>query len=153
MQLLKNEIKNSITKLLQSVKKIWYKVRHVLQSVTVIAKWDVTNVVLPDSNIFLWIATSVADAAAVNPNAFKTLLANGLSIFLINGNPNFIIGPKSLLKNNPDCPILCNWAFDNFRLGWEIFPKVLQSFESYVLVANNLWGKLFSSLESPTTSK
>ena len=38
MQLLKNEIKNSITKLLQSVKKIWYKVRHVLQSVTVIAK-------------------------------------------------------------------------------------------------------------------
>ena len=133
--------------------KIWYKVRHVLQSVTVIAKWDVTNVVLPDSNIFLWIATSVADAAAVNPNAFKTLLANGLSIFLINGNPNFIIGPKSLLKNHPDCPILCNWAFDHFRLGWEIFPKVLQSFETYVLVGNNLCGKLFSSLESPTTSK
>ena len=31
------------------------------------------------SNIFLWIAASVSDAAAVNPNGIKTLLANGLS--------------------------------------------------------------------------
>ena len=26
---------------------------------------------------FLWIAASIADAAAVNPNGIKTLLANG----------------------------------------------------------------------------
>ena len=30
----------------------------------------------PDLNIFLWIAASVADAFAVNPNGIKTLLAN-----------------------------------------------------------------------------
>ena len=35
----------------------------------------------PDSNIFLWIAASIADAAAVNPNGIKTLLANGLRTF------------------------------------------------------------------------
>ena len=32
-------------------------------------------------HIFLWIAASVADAAAVNPNDIKTPLANGLSTF------------------------------------------------------------------------
>ena len=31
-----------ITKLLQSVTEVYYKVRQVLQSATVIAKWDVT---------------------------------------------------------------------------------------------------------------
>ena len=31
----------------------------------------------------------------------------------------------------------------------ELFAKDLQSFETYVLVNNNLWRKLFSSLESP----
>ena len=32
----------------------------------------------------------------------------------------------------------------------EPFKKALQSFETSVLVNNNLFGKLFSSLESPT---
>ena len=31
-------------------------------------------VVKPDLNTFFWIAVSVADAAAVNPNIIKTLL-------------------------------------------------------------------------------
>ena len=53
-------------------------------------------------------ATSLADAAAVNPNVIKRLLANGLITFPIEGNPVFNNGPKSLLKNPPDCPILCN---------------------------------------------
>ena len=35
----------------------------------------------PDPNIFLWIAASVADAAAVNPNGNKTFLANGVNTF------------------------------------------------------------------------
>ena len=51
---------------------------------------------------------SVADAGAVNSNGIKTLLANGLSIFLIKGNPVFNNGPRILPKNPPDCPILCN---------------------------------------------
>ena len=100
---------------------------------------------------FWWIAVSVADAAAVNPNAIETLLANGLSIFPVKGNPVFSNGLKSPTRNTPDYPILCIWVFDNFALAEELFAKVLRSFENYVLVNNNLWGKLFSLLESPTT--
>ena len=57
---------------------------------------------------FFRIAASVADAAAVNPNGIKTLLANGLNTFPIKGNPFFSNGPKILPRNPPDCPILCN---------------------------------------------
>ena len=60
---------------------------------------------MPDPHLFLWIAASVAAAAAVNPNGTRTLLANGLK-FTINGNPVFNNGPKILPKNPPDCPIL-----------------------------------------------
>ena len=54
------------------------------------------------------IAASIADAAAVDPNGSKTLLANGLCTFPIKGNPVFSNDPKSLPKNPPNCPILCN---------------------------------------------
>ena len=50
---------------------------------------DIINVVLPDPNNFLWIAVSVSDAAAVNPNEIKRLLAGGLSKFFIKGHPFF----------------------------------------------------------------
>ena len=39
-------------------------------------------------------AASVTNAAAVNPNGNKTLLANGLSTFPIKGNPVFNTGPR-----------------------------------------------------------
>ena len=42
-------------------------------------------------------------------------------------------------------------VFDNSILAEELFTKALQTFETCVLVNNNLCGKLFSSLESPTT--
>ena len=115
-----------------------------------ISSLEIIKVINPDPNIFWWIAASVADAIAVYPNGIKTLLANGLSTFPIKGNPVFSNGPKSLPKNPPDCPILCNWVFDNFILAEELFAKALRSFETCVLVNNNLCGKLFSSLESPT---
>ena len=56
------------------------------------------------------IAASVAAAAAaaVNRNDIKTLSANGLSTFHSQGNQVFSNGPKSLPRNSPDCPILCN---------------------------------------------
>ena len=54
--------------------------------------------VLPGPNIFFWIAVSVADSAAVNPNGIKTLLANALSTFPIKANPAFSNGHKSLPK-------------------------------------------------------
>ena len=44
---------------------------------------------------------------------------------------------------------LCIWVY-NFILAEESFAKALRDFETCVLVNNNLCGKLFSSLESPT---
>ena len=70
-----------------------------------------------DLNIFLWIATSVADANAVNPNGIKTRLANGLSTFPIKGNPVSSNGPKSPPKNSPDCLIL------SFYISWRTTYK------------------------------
>ena len=63
--------------------------------ISFISSLEIINVVIPDSNIFLWIPASVADAAAVNPNGIKTLLANGFNTFSIKGNPDFSNGPKS----------------------------------------------------------
>ena len=51
---------------------------------------------------FLWIVASVADAAAVNHNSTKALLASGLSTFPINDKPVFSNGPKSLLRNTSE---------------------------------------------------
>ena len=59
-----------------------------------ISSFDIISVVcekeeewrFPDPNTFLCIPTSAADAAAVNPKGIKTLLANGLINFFINGN-------------------------------------------------------------------
>ena len=81
------------------------------------------------------------------------LLANGLSTFPIKGNAVFRNGYKGLPKNRPDCSILCNCVFDNFILAEELFAKALQSFEIYVLVNSNLYGKLSSLLESSITSE
>ena len=67
--------------------------------ITLIPAFEITNVVMPDQKAFFSIAASTADAAAVNPNGIKTLLANGLSTFLIKDKPVFSNSPKSLLKN------------------------------------------------------
>ena len=42
-------------------------------------------------NIFLKIAASVADAAAVIPNGIKTHLANGLSTYFTKGKPVLVM--------------------------------------------------------------
>ena len=42
-------------------------------------------------------------------------------------------------------------SFENFILTEELFAKTLRSLETYVLVNNNLCGKLFSSLELLTS--
>ena len=67
-----------------------------------ISSFEIIKVVVPDPNIFLCIPASAADAAAVNPKGIKTLLANGLITFFINGNPGFNNGPSNLPKNPPD---------------------------------------------------
>ena len=67
----------------------------------------------PDPNFFLCIPISAADLAAVNPKGIKTLLANDLILFFINGYPFFSNGPSHLPRNPSDCIILDNWAFNN----------------------------------------
>ena len=57
-----------------------------------------------------------------------------LSKFIVKGNPVFSSDPRSLPKNLPDCPILCNWIFDNFILADEPFEKDLRKLETWVLV-------------------
>ena len=54
------------------------------------------------------VAAATAAAAADNCNGIKTHLANVLSRFRIKGNPVFGKCPRSLPKNPPDCPTLCN---------------------------------------------
>ena len=107
--------------------------------ISFICSLEIINFVLPDPNIYLWIAASVADAVAVNPNGIKTSLANGFNKFYIKGNPAFSNGPKSW-PNNP--PILFYWVFDNFILADELFVKALWSLETFVLVNNNLCRKI-----------
>ena len=115
-----------------------------------ISSLEIVNTVTPDPNIFLRIAACVIIAAAINPNNIKTLLANGLRTFPIKGNPVFCNGAKSLPKNSPDYPILCNWAFDSFILADELFEKALRSLETCAWINDNLWRKLSSSLELST---
>ena len=71
----------------------------------------------------------------------KRVLANGLSPFFIKGNPVISNDSKSLCKSPLDCPILYNWVFDNFTLAKELFSRALRSFETCVLVNNNLCRK------------
>ena len=61
-----------------------------------ISPFQIINVVIPDPKIFLWIAASFADAAAVKPNGIETVLANDQSTFFIKDNPIFNNGSKSL---------------------------------------------------------
>ena len=119
--------------------------------ISFISLLEIIYVAIPDPKSFFWMAASVADDAAVNPNDIKTLLASVFSTFFIKEKSVFNNGLWNLPKNSPDCSILCNWVFDNFILADELFAKVLRSLETRVLVNNNLCGKLVSPFESPTT--
>ena len=56
-------------------------------------------------NIFLLMAASVGDAATVNPNLIKILLANNLNAFFFKDKPVVGNGFRSLPKKPPDCTI------------------------------------------------
>ena len=58
-----------------------------------------TNAVWDPKHLF-WITVSVAEATAVNPNGTKMLLANGISLFFINGKLPVINGLRKL-RNSP----------------------------------------------------
>ena len=55
---------------------------------------------------FFSILVSATDAAAVNSNGIKALLANDLSTFFVKGKPVFNNGPRSVPKYRPNCTIL-----------------------------------------------
>ena len=66
--------------------------------ISFISSFKIINVVVPYLNNFFWIAAYVADAAAVNLNGIKTLLANSLSTFSIKGKPALVMVVKFHLK-------------------------------------------------------
>ena len=76
------------------------------------------------SKDFLYIPASAADAASVNPNGIKTLLASGLSTFFINGKPAFGNGPRTVPRDSPVFTVLDNWVFDSLILTDELFTKI-----------------------------
>ena len=64
--------------------------------VSSISSSKIMNAVALDPKIFFWIAASVSDAAVVNLNSIKTVLANGVSTFFIYGKPAAINGLRKL---------------------------------------------------------
>ena len=70
--------------------------------ISFVSSLEIINIVLPDPNIFLLTAASVADETAVNPNRIKKFLANGLNAFPIKVNPGFNNVPISPPKHPPD---------------------------------------------------
>ena len=77
---------------------------------------------------FLYIPAFAADAAAVHPSGIKTLSANGLTTFFINGNPSFNNGPSNLLKNSPDWIILTICVLKSFKAADVLLLKAFLSF-------------------------
>ena len=53
------------------------------------------------------------------------------------------------VKDPPDCIILDNWVFENFKSSDKPFAKTLQISETCVPFNNILCGKVISSLECP----
>ena len=66
-----------------------------ISSFHIISVAVIISVVVLEPKVFLCILVS---AAAVNPNASQTLLANGLITFFINGNPVFSNGSEVYQK-------------------------------------------------------
>ena len=87
--------------------------------------YDFVSVVMSDPKVFFWIVESVADAAPVDPDGLKTLLANGLSTFFIKIKPVFSNGPRSLPNNFSDFPVLDNCVVYKFILDDGPFAKGL----------------------------
>ena len=110
-----------------------------------ICSFHISNFAADNSKTFF--SKSVSAAAAVNPGVFNTLLVSGVFKFFSDGKLTFINRTGSLPRNSPDCIISESSVFDNFLLADKSFAKVLQKFETCLLVVNNLCGKLATQLE------
>ena len=78
-------------------------------------------------------------------------LGNGIRPFFIKDTTVYSNGQRSLPRNPIGCTILSSWVFDKFILLDELFAKYLRSFETCVLVNNNLCEELVSLLELQIT--
>ena len=78
----------------------------------------------------------------MKPNEIRTLFANGLITFFINGSLVFNKKTKSLPRISPESIILDNWVFDSLISVDELFAKALRRFGTCLLVSNNSCGKL-----------
>ena len=81
--------------------------------------------------IFLWIALSVANVAAVNSNSIKRLLANGLSTFSLKTMQFLVMVLNVYLEILLIILLFAIDFFDNFILAHEPFGKTLQSLKTY----------------------
>ena len=97
----------------------------------------------------MYSCVSAADTVAVNFNGIKALLANGWSIFCINGEPIFRNEPRSLPKNLSDCIVLDNSVLDSLTSTDELSEKALQRFVTCLSVNNSLYRKLVSPSKLP----
>ena len=66
--------------------------------ISFISTFEIINVVILGPKIFFLKSASVIDAAAVNPNGIKTLLANSVSTFFLKGKPVLVMDLKVYLK-------------------------------------------------------
>ena len=91
-----------------------------------ISSFEIINVVTADAKIFFSIPASATDAAAVNSNGIKALLANDLSTFFAKGKPVFNNGPRSVPKYPPNCTILdsLHWLSNYVLKLYEILKLV-----------------------------
>ena len=78
-------------------------------------------------------------------------LGNGIRPFFMKDTTVYSNGQRSLPRNPVGCTILSSWVFDKFILLDELFAKYLRSFETCVLVNNNLCEELVSLLELQIT--
>ena len=110
--------------------------------ISFISSLEIINGVVPDLNIFLWIAASVTDADRVNPNGIKTLLANGLNSCSIKCYPVFSNVLKVYLIILLIVLFCAIQFFIIFSLADELFSKALRSLKSCVFCSNSLCRKL-----------
>ena len=91
---------------------------------------EIITVIMRYLNIFLGIAASVANTAAVNPNGIKIHLANGLSTFSLKPIHFSVMVLKVYIRSLPNGPKsptnyhILRRLFDNFILGNELLGKV-----------------------------
>ena len=113
--------------------------------ITSISSFNINNVPVPKPITFLLITVSTNDSDAASCNGMSKLLASKIITLFIDGDPIFINDPRSLPRKPYDCIIFKICAANSFILAVagikriaELFTKVIQRFETYLSVNNNL---------------